>query len=166
VRGNHIGADSIERGFQNLLRRVEGEATSFFSRDAAIRPPAKPLASIFLGVSAILKTPMGLATASAQAFSKWSGSDWLCKSQSGPLIHSPHRREFVSLLVSDACAALSPRGSRVRAFRGGWRARGRAPACGSARPGHRIQRPTAEPLSRPGASTLPNCPFRARRRHS
>jgi hypothetical protein len=25
VRGSHIGADSIERGFQNLLRRVEGE---------------------------------------------------------------------------------------------------------------------------------------------
>jgi hypothetical protein len=29
-----------------------------------------------------------------------------------------------------------------------------------------IQRPTVEPQSRPGASTLPNCPFRARHRHS
>jgi hypothetical protein len=29
-----------------------------------------------------------------------------------------------------------------------------------------VQRPTAEPQSRPGASTLPNCPFRARHRHS
>src|ERR1700733_783520 len=44
-----------------------------------------------------------------------------CKSQSGPLIHPPQfarnsTHVFVPLLVSDACAALSPRGSRLRAF--------------------------------------------------
>jgi hypothetical protein len=48
-----------------------------------------------------------------------------------PVVNSPPAASKAAssisagLLVSDACAALSPRGSRVRAVRGGWRARGR-----------------------------------------
>jgi hypothetical protein len=55
VRG-HIGANSIERGFQNLLRRVEGEnirLDEFFSRMQRSDRQPNRLASTFLGVSTI-----------------------------------------------------------------------------------------------------------------
>jgi hypothetical protein len=66
VRGSHIGADGIERGFQNLLRRVEGEnirLDEFFQQGCSDQTASQTAGGRpSWAVSTILKTPMGLAT--------------------------------------------------------------------------------------------------------